>query len=83
MSHWHYQLMYHRYKEPHPVDGEGYYAIHEFYRMDDGDGWTEEPVEVTGDSIEDLKKSLMLMLQDIEKHGVREYEVIEPEGHGE
>lgn len=74
MSHWHYQLMYHRYNEPHSIEEEGYYAIHEFYRMDDEDGWTEEPAEVTGDSVEDIKKTLMLMLLDIEKHGVKYYE---------
>jgi hypothetical protein len=71
-SHWHYQLMYHKYAEP-ILGGEGYYAIHEYYEMDDGDGWTENPVDVTGDSIEDVKKALMLMLHDIDKHGVKDY----------
>jgi len=52
-----------------------YYAIHEYYEMDEGDGWTENPVDVTGDSIEDVKKALMLMLHDIDKHGVKDYEV--------
>jgi len=73
MSHWHYQLMYH--KDNKPFLGEdGYYAIHEYYKMEDGDGWTENPVEVTGDSIEDVKKALMLMLHDIDKHGVKDHE---------
>jgi hypothetical protein len=65
--------MYHKYKKPNPIDGEGYYAIHEYYNMDDGPGWTESPVEVTGDSVEDVKKALMLMLNDIDKHGVKNY----------
>lgn len=69
MSHWHYQVMRHT-----DNSGEEYYAIHEYYEMDDGDGWTENPVDVTGESIEDLKKSLMCMLKDIEKHGVKNYE---------
>jgi hypothetical protein len=73
MSYWHYQLMYHKYDRP--ILGEkGYYAIHEYYNMDDGGGWTENPVEVTGDSIEAVKKSLLLMLHDIDRHGVEEYE---------
>lgn len=38
-----------------------------------GPGWTENPVDVTGNSVEDVKKSLMLMLHDIDKHGVKEY----------
>ena len=69
-SHWHYQLMYHKYDD---LGDEGYYAIHEYYQMDDGDGWTENPVDVTGSSIEDVKKALMLMLHDIDKHGVKNY----------
>jgi hypothetical protein len=70
---WHYQLMYHKYDKP--VLGElGYYAVHEYYEMDDGPAWTNNPVTVTGDSIDDVKKALMLMLNDIEKHGVKDYE---------
>lgn len=72
MSHWHYQLMYHKYDNP-ILDEEGYYAIHEYYEMDEGPGWTENPVDITGNSIKDVKKSLMLMLQDIDKHGVKTY----------
>jgi hypothetical protein len=64
--------MYHKYDKPQ-LGEEGYYAIHEYYQMDDGDGWTENPVDVTGNSIEDVKKSLMLMLHDIDKHGVKNY----------
>jgi len=64
-NHWHYQLM------RHP---DGSYAIHEMYPLDDGDAWTENPVTVTGESIEDVKKSLMLMLGDIDKHGVKDYD---------
>lgn len=37
------------------------------------DGWTRDPVEVTGEDIEDVKESLLLMLQDIDKHGVKDY----------
>jgi hypothetical protein len=66
-SYWNYQVMKH-------IDtfGEDYYAAHEQYHMEDGEGWTENPVEVTGRSIEDLKKSLLLILKDIDKHGVME-----------
>lgn len=31
-------------------------------------------VDVTGNSGEDVKKSLMLMINDIEKHGVKDYD---------
>jgi len=69
MSYWHYQVMRHT-----DSSGEDYYAVHEYYEMEDGDGWTENPVDVTGTSIADLKKSLMCMLLDIDKHGVKDYD---------
>ena len=69
MSHWHYQVMRHT-----DSSGEEYYAIHEYYEMDDGDGWAESPVDVTGESIEDLRRSLLRMYRDINKHGVRNYD---------
>jgi hypothetical protein len=73
-SYWHYQLMYHKRENPAAFEGDGYYAIHEYYHMKEGDTWTVQPVEVTGEDIEDVKKSLLLMLHDIDKHGVKDYE---------
>lgn len=67
---WHYQLMRHT----DPLSEDVYYAVHEYYPMEDGAGWTLSPVDVTGRSIEDVKKALVLMLQDINKHGVKDYE---------
>lgn len=64
MGYWHYQLM------RHP---DGTFAIHEMYPLDDGAAWTENSVSVTGESIEDVKKSLLMMLNDIDRHGVKEY----------
>jgi len=68
MSHWHYQVMKN-------IDeaGNEYYAIHEYFPLEDGHLWTENPVKVVGESIEDLKKSLMCMLHDIDKHGIKDY----------
>ena len=72
-SYWHYQLMYHKRENPATFEGDGYYAIHEYYTLEGGDTWTVQPVEVTGEDIEDVKKSLLLMLHDIDKHGVKDY----------
>lgn len=69
-NHWHYQLM----KSKDSLYGEDVYSIHEYFELDDGPAWTEEPVGVTGNSIKDVKKALMLMLHDIDKHGVKDYE---------
>ena len=68
-NHWHYQLMRYTY-----ASGDTYLAIHEYYPMEDGDGWTETPVDVGGESVEEVKEVLHMMLEDIEKHGVVDYE---------
>ena len=49
-----------------------YYALHEMYPS--LDSWTEKPVDVTGDSVDDIKKTLLCMLHDIDKYGVKDYE---------
>lgn len=73
MNHWHYQLMYRKYNRP--VDGqEGYYAVHEYYETDAGNSCTAGPVTVEGDSVDDVKKMLEYILEDIDKHGVKEYD---------
>lgn len=65
-KHWHYQLMKQNFS------GEDYYGIHEYYPdLEGGDAWTEEPVAVTGESIEDVKWALEQMLKDVDKHGVK------------
>ena len=73
MGHWHYQVMKHT--EENEADGSIYvwYGVHEFYPLDDGPVWTQEPVTVEGESIEDLKWQLKAILGDIEKHGVIDY----------
>ena len=65
-NYWHYQLMRHK--------DEEYFAIYEYYPMEDGDGLTEHPIYVDGESIEEVKEVLQAMLEDIEKHGVKDYE---------
>lgn len=69
MGNWHYQVM-----KNTDEAGNEYYAMHEYFPMEDGHMWTENPVKVVGESIEDLKTSLMNMLLDIDKHGVVDYE---------
>lgn len=73
MDHWHYQLMYHKPEKPQ-LGEEGYYAVHEYYDLEDGAGWTEEPVDVTGSSVDDVKRMLLCILKDLDKHGVKSYD---------
>ncbi len=51
-----------------------YYAVHEFYPSDDGGSWTKNPVDISGDSVQDIKESIQMILNDIDKHGVKDYE---------
>tara|TARA_R110000772_G_scaffold6483_3_gene22631 strand:+ start:2003 stop:2200 length:198 start_codon:yes stop_codon:yes gene_type:complete len=63
---WNYQLMKHT--EP---DHTVWYAVHEFYTANT---YTKFPVDVTGDDEEDIVRMLEHMLEDIKKHGVKDYE---------
>ena len=69
MSHWHYQLMRHL-----TPDGETYYAVHEYYPLEEGPAWTENPVTVDGESKDAVVWMLDNMLKDIWKHGVKDYD---------
>ena len=64
---WNYQVMAHQDDDIN----EPYYAIHEYYQ--DFDCYTENPVSIDADSVEGLKWILRTMLEDIEKHGIKEY----------
>ena len=65
MSKWHYQLM------KRCFDGTDNYAVHEYYVMDGEDSWTNDPVTLDGESVEDVKEMLHMMLNDIDKHGIK------------
>lgn len=64
---WHYQVMKHTNK-----DGD-YYAIHEFYTIKGKTGWTEDPEVMTAETVDGLKWMLKAMLEDLEKHGVKDW----------
>lgn len=66
-SSWHYQVM------RHAEEGEEWYGVHEYYLMEDGPAWTENPL-ISGDSVAELKEILLRMLSDIDKRGVIDYE---------
>lgn len=65
---WHYQLMRHT-----EEDGEVWYAVHEYYPDQPYSNWTYKPVTVDGISPEEVKQVLQMMLEDVEAHGVRDY----------
>jgi len=49
-------------------------AVHEYYPGDRAAGWTIEPISIVGDDVEDVKKSIQMILADIDKHGIKSYE---------
>lgn len=63
---WHYQLM------RHVDNGEEWFGIHEYYNMTQTSAHSITPI-VTGSSEQDVIWSLQMMLADIEKHGVKDY----------
>jgi hypothetical protein len=68
MSHWHYQIM-----QNVDDNGETYLAIHEFYVMHDkSEGWTAKAVLLEADTLSEMRKALINVLYDLEKHGVRD-----------
>lgn len=83
MSTWNHRVMRHKYASPESGETEVMLAIHEVYYKDksrddrkvtaDDVGYTENPVSVTGESIEDLRETLQLMLKALDKP-VLEYE---------
>jgi hypothetical protein len=71
---WHFQVMRHittfDIGEP-----EEWYAVHEFFVYGDGDqGWTENPVEISGMNPEEIEWQLTKMLEDVQSRGVRCYD---------
>jgi hypothetical protein len=68
LSHWHYQIMRHT-----ADSGEDYLAIHEFYIMHDKkEGWTSQPVPIEADTLSEMRRALIDILRDLERHGIRD-----------
>jgi hypothetical protein len=68
MSHWHYQVMQHT-----ADSGEDYLAIHEFFvGHDEKLGWTAKPVPIEADSLSELRMTLINILRDVERHGIKD-----------
>ena len=68
-GHWYYQLMRHE-----EASQEVWYGVHEMFPSLGEGAWTEEPVRVSGESLEDIKWQLETILKDLEKYGVLNYE---------
>ena len=74
MDKWQYQLMHHEYDEFRRKEDS--YAIHEYYYGEDEKNatWTVDPVVVAGNSPEEVKEILLMMLAALEANGVKDYD---------
>ena len=52
--------------------GEVWYSVHEVFYNENGgiNGYTEEPITILGETVEDVKTQLEMIMTDIEKHEV-------------
>lgn len=72
MVSWHYQVVKREFIWPSGRKGVSY-SLHEYYCIEGDTAWTEIPT-IEGSSVKELKETLQRMLQDIDKHGVINYE---------
>ena len=56
----------------HEKDDTVWYAVHEVFYNDNGgiNGYTEDPITILGETVEDVKSQLEMITKDIEKHEV-------------
>ena len=56
----------------HEKDGIIWCSVHEVFYNENGgiNGYTEEPITIVGDTVEDVKSQLEMIAKDIEKHEV-------------
>jgi len=68
MSSWHYQIMRH-------VDdnGDAFLKVHEFFiGHDKKESWTAFSVPIEADTVPEMRMTLLDILRDLERHGVRD-----------
>ena len=56
----------------HEKDDAVWYSVHEVFYNDNGgiNGYTENPIPILGDTVEDVILQLQIIMKDIEKHEV-------------
>jgi hypothetical protein len=68
MSQWRFQIMQHT-----ADSGDTYLAVHEYYiRHDKSESWTEKAVPIEAETVAEMRMTLLNILRDLERHGVRD-----------
>ena len=63
----------------HEKDDTTWYSVHEVFYHENGgiNGYTEEPIVILGETVEDVKSQLEMIMKDIEKHEVIDASTVE------
>jgi hypothetical protein len=66
------ELMWNNRIVKHEKDDAVWYSVHEVFYNDNGgiNGYTEDPISIVGETVEDVKSQLKMIMKDIEKHEV-------------
>ena len=58
----------------HEKDGTAWYSVHEVFYSESGgiNGYTEDPITILGETVEEVKSQLEMITKDIEKHEVKD-----------
>ena len=56
----------------HEGDNAVWYSVHEVFYNENGgiNGYTEDPIPILGETVEEVKSQLEMIMKDIEKHEV-------------
>jgi hypothetical protein len=77
---WNNRIVKHeRLAAPNHKDGAVWYSVHEVFYNENGgiNGYTEDPISIVGETVEDVKSQLKMIMKDIEKHGVIDASTVE------
>ena len=75
------ELMWNNRIVKHEKDDTVWYSVHEvFYNKNGGiNSYTEDPITILGETVEEVKSQLKMIMRDIEKHEVIDASTVELE----
>ena len=66
---------------PNHKDDAVWYSVHEVFYNENGGvtGYTEDPISIVGETVDEVKSQLKMIMKDIEKHEVIDASTVELE----
>ncbi len=71
---WHYGLKHKKLKANKNIPEEDWYELAEIYGVGSEAGYTADPIQISGESIKEIKKQLKMILLDLENPTIVEEE---------